>query len=199
MAKLRVFSPDRPGAAERDFPLHGTPVSIGRDPGCDLVLEGLGASRRHALLQPSAGGWTLQDLGSANGTLVEGQPIGLLGLQHGDTIRMGDSRLVFEDLAPALPAAVPVANPASAPCPACGAPVAPGVRFCGACGRPLGPAPPSPRAPRGKGCGCAWASGCGCLLLFLLLGGLAAFVLWRAGGLEGLTRRSIHTPRVQPS
>ena len=38
----------------------------------------------------------------------------------------------------------------------------------------------------------------GCLLAVVLGTGLAAFVLWRAGGIDGLTRRSIHAPVTQP-
>jgi len=186
MAHLRVFSPDGPQSVERVYPLERNEVVIGRDPGCDLVLQGIGASRRHAFIQRAATGWMLLDQGSANGTFVQGQRVASHGLRNGDTLQMGDSRLVFVD----GPAAMPGSR-----CSQCGAPAAPGTRFCGACGQSLAEPTPSPKKQRG---GCLWFAGCGCLLVVLLMAGLAAFVLWRAGGLDGLTRRSIHTPQIQP-
>jgi hypothetical protein len=186
MAHLRVFSPDGPQSVERAFPLERNEVVIGRDPGCDLVLQGIGASRRHAFIQRTATGWMLVDQGSANGTLVQGQRVSSQGLRNGDTIQMGDSRLVFVE--------GPQAS-GEARCTRCSAPVAPGTRFCPGCGAPLGGAAPPPSKKRG---GCLWFAGCGCLLVVALVAGLAAFILWRAGGIDGLTRRSIHTPRIQP-
>jgi len=193
MAQLRVFSPDGPQAVERLFPLERDTVVIGREPGCDLVLQGTGASRRHAVLKLTAEGWLLVDQGSANGTLVLGQRVDSHRLRHGDSVRMGDSRMVFED----GPGA------ADAPrCGRCGATAAAGQHFCSTCGAALAvpPAPrPSPRpppAPRKRG-GCLGCLGCGCLLLVLLVAALATFILWRAGGIEGLTRRSIHTLRLE--
>lgn len=198
MAQLRVFSPDGPQAQGQVVPLLREQLVIGRDPGCDLVLQGAGASRRHLQLTRGPAGWTLLDLGSANGTLVQGQRVQSHPLRHGDTIQLGDSRLVFED-APVPGASSPPPPPAPPPpaaprCSRCGAPSAPGNRFCGGCGLPLsGPPAAAPRKKRG---GCLWLAGCGCLLALLLLAGLAAFILWRAGGLEGLNRRSIHLPRA---
>lgn len=197
MAQLRVYSPDGPHAVAVDFPLTGDQLVIGRDPGCDVVLQGAGASRRHLQLRRGPEGWTLLDLGSANGTLVQGQRVQSHPLRHGDTIQLGDSRLVFEDASvtgapPVSPMAPP--PPAAPRCSRCGASSAPGSRFCGGCGQPLaGPPPPAPRKKRG---GCLWLAGCGCLLALLLLAGLAAFILWRAGGIDGLTQRSIHLPRA---
>lgn len=197
MAQLRVFSPDGPQAQGQVVPLLRDQLVIGRDPGCDLVLQGAGASRRHLQLTRGPAGWTLLDLGSANGTLVQGQRVQSHPLRHGDAIQLGDSRLVFEDApVPGVPAASPMAPPPppALRCSRCGAPSAPGSRFCGGCGQPLaGPPPPAPKKKRG---GCLWLAGCGCLLAVLLLGALTAFILWRAGGLEGLTRRSIHLPQA---
>lgn len=52
------------------------PVLIGRAPECTLVLTDDFASGRHARLAPSAAGWTVEDLGSTNGTLLNGTPLG---------------------------------------------------------------------------------------------------------------------------
>lgn len=45
------------------------PVVVGRDPGCNIPLQDLGVSRRHAMISPtSSGEFVLTDLGSTNGT-----------------------------------------------------------------------------------------------------------------------------------
>lgn len=46
--------------------------TIGRDPGCDLVIADLTVSRQHAGLDRGTGGWLLTDLGSTNGTRLNG-------------------------------------------------------------------------------------------------------------------------------
>jgi hypothetical protein len=51
------------------------PVSIGRDPGVELVLQDDLVSRHHARITPSRGGATLEDLGSTNGTFVNGNEV----------------------------------------------------------------------------------------------------------------------------
>lgn len=185
MAHLRVFSPDGPQSAERVFPLERNEVVIGRDLGCDLVLQGIGASRRHAFIQRTPTGWMVLDQSSANGTFVQGQRVTSHGLNHGDSLQMGDSRLIFMEGPPTGP---------GARCSRCGAAAAPGTRFCSSCGQPLAGAAPVKQSRAG----CLWFAGCGCLLAVVLVAGLAAFLLWRAGGIEGLTRRSIHVPRAQP-
>jgi hypothetical protein len=78
-------------AAGHDFPLHGT-LDIGRDPHCAVVLMSHLASKHHARLLPGDDGWYLEDLGSTNGTLVNGQP---LTAPHrcvpGDRLRIGET------------------------------------------------------------------------------------------------------------
>jgi pSer/pThr/pTyr-binding forkhead associated (FHA) protein len=53
-------------------------------------------SRRHAEIRPSAGGWVIVDLGSTNGTRVNGAPVTERKLDDGDTITVGDAVLRFE-------------------------------------------------------------------------------------------------------
>ena len=48
------------------------PFTIGRDAACDVVVDSARSSRRHVELIPADGGWRLTDLGSANGTYVDG-------------------------------------------------------------------------------------------------------------------------------
>lgn len=76
-------------------PLTGTrvpvqgPVELGREAtGVSLAFDSQ-ASRRHAVISPSPAGLTVQDLGSTNGTLVNGQRISNAVLRPGDTIQIG--------------------------------------------------------------------------------------------------------------
>lgn len=76
-------------------PLTGTrvpvvgPVELGREAaGVSLAFDSQ-ASRRHAVVAPGPTGLTVQDLGSTNGTLVNGQRISNAVLRHGDTLQIG--------------------------------------------------------------------------------------------------------------
>jgi MoxR-like ATPase len=71
--------------------------SLGRDEGNALLLPAdSGASRKHALLFKKDGGWWLEDLGSSNGTSVNGSEIKqAVQLQEGDVIAVGVEELCF--------------------------------------------------------------------------------------------------------
>jgi ABC transport system ATP-binding/permease protein len=62
----------RPAPASVAVDAAGTSVVLGRDPTCDVVLEDLLVSRAHARVVRGPGGWTVEDLGSRNGTFVDG-------------------------------------------------------------------------------------------------------------------------------
>jgi DNA-binding winged helix-turn-helix (wHTH) protein len=65
---------------------------IGRDPGCSVWLDASGVSRRHARIDVGGGGDVvrLEDLGSKNGTLVDGSPIrGVVEVSDGSVIQVG--------------------------------------------------------------------------------------------------------------
>ncbi len=51
-------------------PAQATPITIGREADCDIVLDAPQISRRHCKLTPTHSGWKIEDLGSANGTYV---------------------------------------------------------------------------------------------------------------------------------
>jgi transcriptional regulator with GAF, ATPase, and Fis domain len=79
------------------FPLEGPGVTIGRDTATQLSIPDRLMSRRHCEVQATDGSFVLRDLGSSNGTFVNGIPIRERMLQHGDRIRVGDSVLLFLD------------------------------------------------------------------------------------------------------
>ena len=71
------------------------PLDIGRDPGMSIALESdRQTSRRHARITPQNGGAVVEDLGSANGTFVNDQPIhSPRSVRAGDRVRLGLSVL----------------------------------------------------------------------------------------------------------
>ena len=79
------------------FPLDGVSVTIGRDSATELSIPDRLISRRHCEVQTVSGGFVLRDLGSSNGTFVNGIPMRERSLEHGDRIRVGDSVLLFLD------------------------------------------------------------------------------------------------------
>jgi len=72
-----------------------TNVSIERESSSDLWIADPALSRRHCMLIPHDGQFTIRDLKSRNGTLVNGMPVEEHLLRHGDQISVGDSVLVF--------------------------------------------------------------------------------------------------------
>jgi hypothetical protein len=85
-----------PGRAARRIPVSGAPIRIGRAPECELVLKDSRVSRRHARLHARDGVLVLTDLGSTNGTRVNGHRVTEMVLGAGDRIEIGDTRLVVE-------------------------------------------------------------------------------------------------------
>jgi hypothetical protein len=70
-------------------------VVIGRSRECDLRIADLNASRRHAELQKDEDGYWIVDLGSMNGTLVNGRRVDKERLDDGDRITLGSTEIVF--------------------------------------------------------------------------------------------------------
>jgi pSer/pThr/pTyr-binding forkhead associated (FHA) protein len=83
-----------PDAGER-FALATDVVSVGRDPGSDIFLNDITVSRRHARIERATGGFTLVDVGSLNGTYVNGERVDRRLLVSEDEIQIGKFRLVF--------------------------------------------------------------------------------------------------------
>jgi pSer/pThr/pTyr-binding forkhead associated (FHA) protein len=68
---------------------------IGRADSCNLVIDSPTVSRRHAELRLYNGDWLLSDLGSANGTWVNGWRVDQVVLRPGDEVRLGEFTATF--------------------------------------------------------------------------------------------------------
>lgn len=102
-------------------------VLLGRQKGVDVLIDDVAASREHAKVFTQDGDWFVVDLGSRNGTKVNGAKISRWQLGHGDTITIGKTSIRFD-----APDVVRAAEPAPA-APAAAGPAAPSA--------PKGPSP----------------------------------------------------------
>ncbi|MBM3892304.1 MAG: FHA domain-containing protein, partial [Verrucomicrobia bacterium] len=87
--------------------LTGERFVVGRAPDCALVLDTPQASRNHACFYVADGRWRLQDLGSVNGTVLNGRKIQDSDLHPGDKVKVGDCEMIFQDAEAAVMTAVP--------------------------------------------------------------------------------------------
>lgn len=94
MAKLIV---KRDGVSLREYKLDRQRVTIGRRTDNHVCLDDQTVSSEHAALAPLETPPSITDLGSTNGTLVNGMRIGKQTLRHGDLIRIGQHELTFVD------------------------------------------------------------------------------------------------------
>ncbi len=74
------------------LPLGASAILIGRAPSCTLVLDDDYSSSRHARIYPDAGQWFVEDLGSTNGTFLDGSKVeGSMPIPLGAPVRIGQS------------------------------------------------------------------------------------------------------------
>jgi len=71
-------------------------LRVGSRPCNDLVIDDHAISRIHFEILADARGYTLRDLGSSNGTLVDGYRVGEIGLKHGSRIQVGRTEIAFD-------------------------------------------------------------------------------------------------------
>jgi pSer/pThr/pTyr-binding forkhead associated (FHA) protein len=83
-------------------------LTIGRHPHCEMVLPDPQISARHAVIQRMPEGYMLRDLGSKNGTFVNGQQVQQVRLQGGERLRLGKTELVFTAPGVGVPSASPI-------------------------------------------------------------------------------------------
>jgi len=111
--------------AGRKFSIGSSPVTFGRGEDADIIVADLAVSRLHAKLEQGADGYLLTDLGSSNGTWVNGAAITFpMRLRPDDEIRIGNHLFRFEAagaeldssvtaVVPALPTPVEAIDPAT--------------------------------------------------------------------------------------
>ena len=95
------------GSVIREVSLDKERVTIGRKPQNDIQIENLAVSSEHARIVTILNDSFLEDLGSTNGTLVNGNPIKKHILQNNDVIEIGKYMLKFTSEAPAVSQASP--------------------------------------------------------------------------------------------
>ncbi len=79
-------------------------TTIGRSPDCMLVVRDILLSRSHCRIDRAGDEWTVSDLHSKNGTIIDGSRIDKHTLRDGDTLRMGNTLIKFyiDEMPPAL-------------------------------------------------------------------------------------------------
>jgi hypothetical protein len=79
-----------PTGDPHEVELQGTLAVLGRDPSCDLVLNDVKCSRRHAVVEAGPDGLAIRDTESANGIFVNGRKVERAKLHEGDLVRLGE-------------------------------------------------------------------------------------------------------------
>jgi len=80
---------------DSSFVLSGNEISLGRDSSNAVAISDVSLSRRHCLINREGDRFTIRDLDSRNGTLVNGVAVKESPLQHGDQVSVGDSVFIF--------------------------------------------------------------------------------------------------------
>ena len=96
MKELQILSPD---GKSQLVPLAGDRLCLGRSPAADLSYPNdSGLSRQHTLFERDGDGWTIVDLGSKNGTTLNGEPLtARTALKSGDRIMAGHMIVIVDE------------------------------------------------------------------------------------------------------
>jgi pSer/pThr/pTyr-binding forkhead associated (FHA) protein len=80
-----------------DIVLSGDRAVVGRLSTCDVCLADANASREHAVFEREGTGWAIRDLGSTNGTLLNGAPLKRERLRDGDVVVVGITEIIYHE------------------------------------------------------------------------------------------------------
>ena len=100
LADLRIAGPalvvrSGGGRSGETFALEQDRTSLGRAPECEIFLDDVTVSRRHAVVTRSDDGFSLHDEGSLNGTYVNRRRVESAKLEDGDEVQIGKYKLTF--------------------------------------------------------------------------------------------------------
>jgi len=113
---------------EKVYSLPNRPFTIGRAPNSDLTIDHPKSSRKHAQIEPHNGGWRIVDLGSRNGTYVNGSRVESHVLAPGDEVRIANVPMFFEQ--------EPGATSLAKQCPNCFETIPADAAICPHCSEP---------------------------------------------------------------
>jgi hypothetical protein len=170
--RLIVRTGPNPGMV---FDLIKEATVLGRDVGNDVVLGDSEISRQHSRMTRTPGGYVLEDLGSTNGTFVNGERLAAPRvLNPGDIVGLGENvSLLFDSTAPEAAATMmgPAARGAAAPAARQAAPQRGAYPPPPAAPMPAmaQPAPQAPQAPAKRSSRVWLLAGCGCLVLVIVV------------------------------
>ncbi len=77
------------------FLLDAESESVGRHPDSSIFLDDISVSRKHAIFSRQESGFSISDIGSLNGTYVNGDRVEKVALHSGDEVRIGKYRLIY--------------------------------------------------------------------------------------------------------
>ncbi|MGH2384289.1 MAG: FHA domain-containing protein, partial [Candidatus Limnocylindria bacterium] len=84
------------GSRPVQFDLGGPLIGVGRASDNDVIVDDPMVSRHHCQLKLQHGAYSFADLGSRNGSTVNGQTVSQIALGPGDVIRIGDTEIEFQ-------------------------------------------------------------------------------------------------------
>jgi len=83
------------GRAGETFPLEHERITIGRSPDCEIFLDDVTVSRKHAVIAKKDDDFRIEDEGSLNGTFVNKKRVEAADLENSDELQIGKYRLTY--------------------------------------------------------------------------------------------------------